>query len=80
VMAEARTTVANHSGARRATVSARQEGGALCVEVRDDGHGGARSDGPGLLGLRDRLATHGGTLSIHSPPGGGTVVNARIPG
>jgi signal transduction histidine kinase len=79
VMAEALTNVAKHSGARCATVSARVEDGALRVQVRDDGDGGARPDGPGLLGLRDRLATHGGTLGVDSPPAGGTTVSATIP-
>jgi signal transduction histidine kinase len=79
VIAEALTNVAKHSGARRATVRARVQDGALRVQVRDDGVGGARPDGPGLVGLRDRLATHGGTLSVENPPNGGTAVSTRIP-
>jgi signal transduction histidine kinase len=79
VMAEALTNVAKHSGAGRATVRARVEEGALILQVHDDGRGGAQPDGPGLLGLRDRLATHGGALVVESSPGGGTVVVATIP-
>jgi signal transduction histidine kinase len=79
VMAEALTNVAKHSAARRATVRARVEGGVLTVLVHDDGVGGARPDGPGLLGLRDRLATHGGALVVECPPEGGTAVTATIP-
>jgi signal transduction histidine kinase len=79
VMAEALTNVAKHSGARRATVTARLEDGALRVQVRDDGAGGARAEGSGLVGLGDRLAAHGGTLAVDSPPGAGTVVSAAIP-
>jgi signal transduction histidine kinase len=79
VMAEALTNVAKHSGARRATVRAHVHDGALHMQVRDDGGGGARPDGPGLLGLRDRLAAHGGALDVRSPRGGGTAVVATIP-
>jgi signal transduction histidine kinase len=47
--------------------------------VRDDGVGGARPDGSGLLGLADRLAVLDGRLRVESPPGGGTLVAADIP-
>jgi signal transduction histidine kinase len=79
VIAEALTNVAKHSGAQRATVTVRVEDGALRVQVRDDGAGGARTGGSGLVGLHDRLAAHEGTLTVDSPPGAGTVVTATIP-
>jgi signal transduction histidine kinase len=79
VIAEALTNVAKHSGARHVGVTVRLEDGALSLEVRDDGAGGARPDGSGLLGLRDRVAAHDGILTVDSPPGGGTVVAATIP-
>src|SRR5215470_5058012 len=56
IVAEALTNVAKHAHARRATVTARQDDGVLLVDVNDDGVGGARVDGHGLVGLRDRLA------------------------
>jgi signal transduction histidine kinase len=79
VVAEALTNVAKHSGARSAHVSAWIESDALTVAVRDDGVGGARPDGSGLLGLEDRLAALDGALRIDSPLGGGTLVTATIP-
>jgi signal transduction histidine kinase len=79
VVAEALTNVAKHSGARSARVSASVDADVLTVEVRDDGVGGARPDGHGLLGLGDRLAALDGALRVDSPPGGGTVVAAAIP-
>jgi PAS domain S-box-containing protein len=79
VVAEALTNVAKHARAHHATVIGRVDNGALRIEVRDDGEGGARTEGGGLIGLRDRVATLGGTLTIDSPPGGGTVVTATIP-
>jgi signal transduction histidine kinase len=49
------------------------------VHVRDDGVGGARADGTGLLGLNDRVAALGGQLEIESPPGDGTRIAATLP-
>ncbi|HWI70693.1 MAG TPA: histidine kinase, partial [Baekduia sp.] len=53
--------------------------GVLRVEVRDDGVGGAREDGSGLVGLDDRLAALDGALRVESPVGNGTRVAATIP-
>jgi signal transduction histidine kinase len=58
---------------------ARVESGTLRVRVRDDGVGGARPDGTGLVGLRDRLAVLDGRLRVESAAEGGTLVDAAIP-
>jgi PAS domain S-box-containing protein len=79
VVAEALTNVAKHARAGRASVAARVHDGTLQVEVRDDGVGGARPDGSGLLGLADRLAALDGQLRVESPVDGGTLVAADIP-
>jgi signal transduction histidine kinase len=79
VVAEALTNVAKHARARRAEVTARIEGGTLAVRVRDDGVGGAKREGSGLLGLADRLAALDGQLRVENPLGGGTLVAATIP-
>jgi PAS domain S-box-containing protein len=79
VVAEALTNVAKHSRATCATVTARVEDGTLRVEVRDDGVGGARPDGSGIVGLADRLAALDGRLRVESPADGGTLVAADIP-
>jgi signal transduction histidine kinase len=79
VVAEAITNVAKHAGAGRAAVTARVEGDTLRLQVRDDGIGGARPDGSGLLGLADRLAALDGQLRVESPAEGGTLVVADIP-
>ena len=78
VIAEALTNVAKHARARTAAVRAHIEDGELRVEVRDDGVGGARSEGPGLLGLSDRLAALDARLLVDSPADGGTLVAADI--
>ncbi|GHH72911.1 histidine kinase [Streptomyces sulfonofaciens] len=78
--AELLTNVIKHSGARRAAVSAAQRGGALLLGVTDDGHGGAGPGrGSGLTGLRQRVRTVDGTVDIHSPPGGPTVITVELP-
>jgi signal transduction histidine kinase len=79
VVAESLTNVVKHSGAQSAEINAWIEGGVLHVDVRDDGVGGARADGTGLLGLQDRLAALGGRLRVESPPDGGTRIAATLP-
>ncbi|HEY6761775.1 MAG TPA: GAF domain-containing protein [Baekduia sp.] len=79
VIAEALTNVAKHAHARHATVNAHVADGTVHLQVRDDGIGGVRPDGSGLLGLADRLAAHDGRLRVESPAAGGTVVAADIP-
>jgi PAS domain S-box-containing protein len=78
--AEALANVVRYARATRAEVSVRRGGGALTVSVRDDGAGGADpSRGSGLRGMADRLAALGGRLAVHSPPGGGTLVEGVMP-
>jgi PAS domain S-box-containing protein len=79
VVAEALTNVAKHAHATAATVQAQLEEDKLQLQVRDDGAGGARPDGSGLVGLADRLAALDGELRVHSPVDGGTLIAAEIP-
>jgi PAS domain S-box-containing protein len=79
VVAEALTNVAKHAAASHAKVVAGVEDGTLHVQVRDDGIGGARPDGSGLIGLADRLAVLDGQLHVEGPADGGTLVAADIP-
>jgi hypothetical protein len=54
--------------------------GALTVQVRDDGVGGADATrGSGLVGLRDRVEAVGGAMTLDSPAGAGTVLTVRLP-
>lgn len=80
VIAEALANVAKHAGATRARVTVVREGEQLLVTVADDGRGGADlSVGRGLQGLRDRVATVGGTLRVEDVADGGTRVVAALP-
>jgi signal transduction histidine kinase len=79
VVSEALTNAVKHSGAHRAQVAAHVDNGALQVEIRDNGVGGADpSQGSGLTGLRDRVEALGGTIEITSPAGSGTSLVAEI--
>lgn len=52
----------------------------LRISIVDTGEGGAEmTPGRGLDGLRQRLGAFGGTLTLSSPPGGPTAVQASIP-
>jgi signal transduction histidine kinase len=80
VVAEALTNVARYSQASYAEVEIGRDNGALIVEVRDDGVGGADpARGSGLRGLADRVAAVDGRLVVTSEPGAGTTVHAEIP-
>jgi signal transduction histidine kinase len=77
---EALTNVAKHAEANTVRLSAAHDEGILTIEVRDDGIGGVDAGrGSGILGLTDRVEALGGTISIASPPGGGTTLSVRLP-
>jgi signal transduction histidine kinase len=80
IVAEALTNTVRHANAEKAEIVARADSGVLRLEIRDDGVGGADSEGSsGLVGLRDRAAALDGELWIESPPGEGTVITATLP-
>ncbi|HEY6623359.1 MAG TPA: sensor domain-containing protein [Acidimicrobiales bacterium] len=79
-VAEAVTNVAKHARATHATVVIGQDDALMRVVVADDGGGGAAATpGGGLAGLVDRLAAVDGTVSVSSPVGGPTRLEAVIP-
>ncbi len=80
VVAEALTNVARYAEAEVATVRVERRNGAVEVEIRDDGVGGAEIDaGTGLRGLEDRVGALEGRFSVRSRAGEGTTVEASIP-
>jgi len=80
VIAEALANAVRHARARALDVRVERAGGALRIEVRDDGVGGALvGTGSGLRGLADRLDVLGGRLLVDSPRGGGTRIVAEVP-
>jgi signal transduction histidine kinase len=80
VVAEALTNVARYADAKQAVVRVAHREGELCVEVEDDGKGGADpSQGSGLRGLADRVGALDGSLEVDSVPGRGTTIRASLP-
>jgi len=79
IAAEAIANAQKHSRATRVRVSVSRSDERLELDVSDDGVGGARANGSGLLGLSDRVEALGGSFELASPPGGGTRISARIP-
>jgi len=79
--AELLANAAKHSGTDTVTVSVRdRDAGPLLLTVSDDGAGGARVvPGGGLAGLRERVQTVDGQLTVDSPAGGPTTVTIELP-
>jgi signal transduction histidine kinase len=78
---EALQNVARHARATAVTVRLSGSAGALEFSVSDDGAGfpaAATRHGSGLQGMSDRLAAHGGTLTVTSQPGQGTTITGRL--
>ncbi len=84
---EALTNAAKHAGAGRVVVSVEATDGTVRLEVRDDGCGFEAPEGYprgtdggwGLAIMRERAAAVGGTLSVDSSPGQGTMVVVELP-
>jgi signal transduction histidine kinase len=77
---EGLTNAVKHANATRIQLTARRDHGRLVVSVTDNGVGGAAArNGSGLTGLSDRVAAHGGTLTIDSDNGRGTTLVAGFP-
>jgi predicted ATPase/signal transduction histidine kinase len=80
VAAEAFTNAAKHANASAVDILIEEADGTLTVQVRDDGAGGAdASRGSGLTGLRDRVEAVGGSMTLDSTAGAGTVLTVLLP-
>jgi len=82
VAQEALHNATKHSGSNSITVSFRHESDGLSLIVSDKGVGFVPQSGFGGLGIvsmRERLRTIGGSLSIIAAPGQGTTIRATVP-
>jgi PAS domain S-box-containing protein len=84
ILQEALTNVTRHSQANWARVHLKQTPEGILLAVSDNGIGISeqQSSNPtslGLLGMRERVATLGGSLEITGLPGEGTTVRISIP-
>jgi len=77
---EAITNAVKHAAATTVSVHVRAAKDLVQLTVADDGRGGARlARGSGLRGLADRVEAVGGTLSLTSQPGAGTILTVQVP-
>ena len=81
IVQEALTNARRHAPGAAVDVELRYGEDELAVRVRDNGPGSVTpgTAGHGLLGMRERAATVGGTLHTGPAPGGGFLVEARLP-
>jgi PAS domain S-box-containing protein len=88
VVQEALTNVARHAEASVVQVRLERTENMISAIIEDDGVGfnqllaGHRQEpqrGAGLLGMRERIASQGGTLEIESSPGRGTRLIVHMP-
>jgi signal transduction histidine kinase len=80
VVSEALANTVKHAHASVIHVELTVFDHALHLCVRDDGAGGADpTRGSGLVGLKDRVETLGGRITVQSPPGAGTSLHVELP-
>ncbi|CAL9450479.1 Sensor histidine kinase DesK [Streptomyces sp. enrichment culture] len=84
IVQEALTNAVKHAAPTRCRVRLTAERGTLTIDVADEGPGpGHRpavpGGGMGLVGMKERIAAHGGTLSAGPRPDGGFQVLATLP-
>lgn len=80
---ESITNIAKYARASHVWVSLTTHDNQVEISVRDDGVGFDTTLAPraayGLMGMRFRVQAEGGTLSLVSAPGQGTLIRARLP-
>ncbi|WP_245785933.1 sensor histidine kinase [Lentzea albida] len=81
VVQEALTNVVKHADAQHVDVRMRYLDSALELEIADDGRGrvATTNSGFGLVGMRERLAVHGGSLEVGPRREAGYLVRASLP-
>ncbi|HUH06216.1 MAG TPA: histidine kinase [Egibacteraceae bacterium] len=81
IVQEAVANVLRHAGATSCDVTFSAEGGAVVVDVVDDGVGiaGGVAEGVGLRSMRERAAELGGSCAVTGEPGAGTRVRVSLP-
>jgi signal transduction histidine kinase len=81
IVQEALTNVVKHAAPATCRVAVTIGPADVRVDVTDDGRRSARvaGAGHGLIGMRERVASHGGEFSAGPCDGGGFAVSARLP-
>lgn len=86
IVQESWNNIRRHAGARQARFTFNYTRNALVMTAEDDGRGftppeitQTAASGWGLMGMRERAASVGGAISLHSQPGAGTRLEVRMP-
>jgi two-component system nitrate/nitrite sensor histidine kinase NarX len=84
ILQEALNNIRKHAYASRVSITLREWGGDLVMEIHDDGRGFDPEDVPemaqyGLRGMRERAEMIGAELQIISAPHLGTTVQVSLP-
>jgi len=85
IVQEALTNIARHAQVHEATVTLWADQSGLGIEISDQGAGFdptatlANASGVGLAGMRERVASLGGSLTITSAPAAGTSITVELP-
>jgi len=81
IVQEGLTNALRHAHATQAEVALGYASDQLRIEVSDNGHGAAGSDGRGhgLIGIHERVKLYGGEMSTASANGGGFTLTAHLP-
>jgi signal transduction histidine kinase len=82
IVSEALSNVHRHANARRVETSVEMSDGGVIVTVADDGRGfdpQSAKGGVGILGMRERAISLGGTLQVRSGNDRGTEIVATLP-
>jgi PAS domain S-box-containing protein len=85
ILQEALTNVRRHAAAANVSVRLFVQNRCLRLDIQDDGHGfsaaerATASGGVGLIGMKERIVSLGGSLLIDSVRGRGTNLSVEIP-
>ncbi len=84
VVQEALTNIGKYANAKNVAVSLSRDDGHWILRIADDGIGidlakPQNPTGHGILAMRERARALGGEFSVQRHPGGGTVVEVRVP-
>jgi signal transduction histidine kinase len=84
IVQEALTNIVRHAGASRVDIVLQTRHDKVIVMIEDNGVGfipaqTRESEHIGLLGMRERAESVGGSLTVESRPGRGTTIVAEVP-
>ncbi|GEM_PF-4585269 len=84
IVQEALTNVARHAHARFVTILLVRDEEDIYLEIRDNGRGISeadisRPDALGIIGIRERVASLQGSITINGEPDKGTTLSIRLP-